>query len=261
MWAVYLIAAILALPVVVDLLAFLVRAPLRSGPPGDAERGLVIFVESIRWLGVRWGFSSCGRGLRQAGFGGELLYWRWHAAWRAWLVLPAIMDAGMLEAEAGRLAEFIARQRREHPDRPIWLIGYSCGGYVAVRALERLGGDVRIESAAVLAGAFSPQRDLSAAARRVRGRIVLCSSLLDWFIIGLGTLVFGTADRKHTLSAGMVGLRGHSGVAEAGRLVEVKWRPALMGLGQFGGHFTAPAAGFIGRRVAPPMGIGHTPPR
>lgn len=258
MWAVYVIAAVLALPLVVDVLAFLVLAPRRRCPRGDAEKGLVIFVESIRWLGVRWGLSTCERGLRKAGFAGEMLYWRWHAAWRGWLVVPAIVDRGMLEAQARRLADFIAQRRRSDPDRPIYLIGYSCGGYVAVRALELLDESVRVDAAVALAGAFSPRRDLSAAAARIRDRLIVCSSPLDWLIIGLGTLLLGTGDRRHVLSAGMVGLRGppRSEADPTGRVVEIRWRPALIALGYFGGHFTAPAAGFITHHLAPAMGIG-----
>src|SRR5271170_7897276 len=69
--------------------------------------GLVIFVESIRWLGHRWGMRAGRRGLRGAGFTGEFRYWKWHSAWRGWLVLPAAMDRAMLEREARRLAIFV----------------------------------------------------------------------------------------------------------------------------------------------------------
>lgn len=227
----------------------------RADRGGDKDKGLVIFVEPVRWLSVRWGMRPAAAGLRDAGFEGEFLYWRWHATWRGWLVLPAIMDRAMLERQARKLAEFIADRRREHPDGPIFLIGYSCGGYVAVRAMELLPDGLRVHAAATLAGVFAPSRDLAPACDRVRGKLVVCSSFLDCLIAGLGTLVFGTADRKHVLSAGMVGVRKRAN--EDPRIVQVRWRPSMIRSGHWGGHFSAAARGFIRRYVAPQLGIGQ----
>jgi hypothetical protein len=257
-------AAVLFGPVIVDALSVLGRVRLPVDRGGAAAGGVVIFVESIRWLGIRWGLRSVTAGFRRAGFGGEVLYWRWHATWRGWLVLPAIMDASRLEQEARRLAELIVARRRERPDAPIHLVGYSCGGYIAVRALELLPSDVTVDAAALLAPAMDPRRDLAAARSRLAGPLVVVSSLLDWFIVGLGTLAFGTGDRKHTPSAGMVGLRGagREGTRDggcgdaAGRVVEIRWGPGLVRFGHLGGHFGAPTAGFVRRCVAPAMGVG-----
>lgn len=229
----------------------------RRDAGGDPEEGLVIFAESIRWLGVRWGARTAAAGLRAAGFEGEFRTWRWHAGWRGWLVLPAILDAAMLERESRRLAGFISAQRRAHPDRPLYVLGYSCGGYVAVRALELLGPDVRVTAAATLAGAYAPTRDLAPACRHVDGPLVVCSSVADLIIAGLGTLLFGTADRKHALSAGRVGVRPPADIAP--RVRQLRWRPAMIACGHWGEHFSAAAAGFVRRHLAPALGIRPRP--
>lgn len=223
----------------------------RREATGNDEKGLVIFAESIRWLGVRWGAAAAAAGLRDAGFEGRFLYWPWHTWWQGTLVLPAILTRGLLEREARKLADFITDRRREYPHRPIYLMGYSCGAFVAVRALELLDEAVQVDAAAMLAGAFDPGRDLSPACARVSGAMVVTSSLADWLIIGLGTLVFGTADRKHSFSAGMVGLSRQD---EAG-IVEIRWRPRMIRSGHSGSHFGASARGFIARHVATAMGI------
>lgn len=220
---------------------------------GRADRGLVIFVESIRWLGVAWGMRTVARGLRQAGFEGRFLYWRWHRRWRGWLVLPAIRDRALLASEARKLAGFIADRRRRCGEVPIHVIGYSCGGFVAVRALELLPPGVAVDGAALLAAAFAPDRDLSAACDHVRGGLVVCSSGADWLIVGLGTLVWGTADGRHTFSVGAVGVRGPS--AGDPRVRSIRWHPGLARLGHWGGHFAASAAGFVRCCVAPALGI------
>ncbi|MBN1554326.1 MAG: hypothetical protein JXA11_06245 [Phycisphaerae bacterium] len=220
-------------------------------PNGDARHGVVFFVESIRWLSIPWGRRACQAGLRKAGFLGEFRYWRWHGAWRAWLVLPAIMDHRMLENQAQRLADCITEEKRAHPDLPIRLMGYSCGAYIATRALELLPDDVQVESVATLAGAINPWRDLRPACRHVRGAFVVSSCVFDVVIVGLGTLIFGTADRKHVPSQGMVGHLGPAGE----NLVPLRWRLGMIPTGNIGGHFAAAATNYIARLVAPMMGI------
>jgi len=226
----------------------------RAHLDGDPKAGLVIFVEPIRWLSVPWGLRQATSGLRRAGFAGEVLHWKWHSWWRGWLVLPALMHRAFLEERAGRLAAFIASERADHPDRPIYLVGYSCGGFLTVRALELLPEGVTVNAAAVLAGAMSPKRDLTDACAHVDGTMVVTSSLGDWLIVGLGTLVFGTADRVHALSMGMVGPAREP----PRRLVHLPWRMSMLSLWHLGGHFSAVAPRFIATFVAPAMGIAPT---
>jgi len=221
----------------------------------QGARGVVIFVESIRWLGVRWGMRTAAKGLRQAGYEGEFLYWKWHSTWRACLVIPALVDRGLLERESQRLADYVARCRKEHPDQPIYLIGYSGGGYVTVRALELLDGTHQVDSAAVLAGAFSPRRDLRGACRSIVGPLVVSSSLDDWLIVGLGTLLFGTADGVRIPSVGM------TGPSERGdrcpQVVSIRWRLGMAVWGHLGGHFSAASSALMRREVAGAMSIGN----
>ncbi|MDP6546502.1 MAG: hypothetical protein QGH60_21195 [Phycisphaerae bacterium] len=220
----------------------------------QSDRGVVIFVESIRWLGVRWGMRTAAKGLRQAGYEGEFLYWKWHSTWRACLVIPALADRGLLERESQRLADFVARRRGEHPDQPIYLVGYSCGGYVTVRALELLDGAHRVDAAAVLAGAFSPRRDLRAACRSVSGAVVISSSPADWLIVGLGTLLFGTADRVWIPSVGMTGPSARG--VQCPQVISIRWRIGMVVQGHFGGHFSAASSALIRREISGAMGIG-----
>ncbi|NBB94898.1 MAG: alpha/beta fold hydrolase [Planctomycetes bacterium] len=238
-----IVTALLALRAAVRLLA---AGFAHKDPGGDAEQGLVIFAESIRWLNVPWGAATTAAGLRRGGYRGEVLYWRWHSGWRGTLVLPAIMDRKLLQREAERLADFIAEQRRDKPDRPIYLMGYSCGTFIATRALELLDEDIHVDGLALLAGAFSPKRDLNPAADRVRGQVVVCSAWLDGIVL-LGTLLAGTADRTWTPSIGAAGYRGPA----CEKVRELRWRPAMVRLGWLGDHFTAPATRLIATRVWP----------
>ena len=217
----------------------------------------MLFVEPLRWLGVRWGRNQAAAGLRRAGFTGQFVFWQWDPTWRAMLVLPTIAAPAFLDRQARRLADRILELRRADPGRAIHLMGYSCGGFVAVRALELLPDGVAVDSLVLLASAFSPWRDLTPAAAHVRGSVVVCSSGID-MIVGLGTLLVGTADRVWTPSIGTLGYRGPA----RGEIVSLRWRPAWIRYGHWGSHFTAPAERFIAEKVAPAMGIvaTDTPP-
>ncbi|MCK5114454.1 MAG: hypothetical protein KAR11_06800 [Phycisphaerae bacterium] len=219
----------------------------KKDPGGDSSRGLLIFSESLRWMSVPWGKASCAAGFRRAGFKGEFVFWKWHETWRAWLVFPTIAAPKMLERQSQRLADYITEKYRENPAREIYLVGYSCGGYVATRALELLDDDVKIRGVAQLAPAMSPWRDLQKAASHVDGEMIICSSCVDAIIVGVGTVISGTADRKHVPSMGMLGYLGKP----CDNVSNLRWNPKMILLGHTGGHFAAPTERFIAKLVAP----------
>jgi len=244
-------------------LFWIVYAILAAGPHfwsprdggGDAEKGLAVWVEPVAFPALRWGERTAATALRRAGFGGEFVFWSWHARWRGLLVLPALMARERIEREAQRLADLIARRRGERPDAPIYLLGYSCGGFVALRALELLPEGVRVTGAALLAAVFSPRRDLAPALSHVDDKLVVSASLMDWGICGLGTLLFGTGDRKFTPSAGMLGVLGSD--RDHPKLRQLRWRPGMIPEGILGLHDWCLPAGVLARYVLPGMGIRH----
>ncbi len=242
--ALWTIALLIVANGVISILPHFVTRRRAAASPRAA---LVIFAESIRWLNVRWGTRTVSAALARCGYLGEFLYWRWHAAWRGTLILPCIMARGLLEREARRLADFIIEQRRQCPQRPIYLVGYSCGGYIATRALELLPPGIRVEGVVLLAAALDPRRDLALAASAVGGNMVITSSPGDWLILGLGTLLFGTGDRRWRPSMGMIGPAG----ACPPNVRHLRWRLRDVATGHTGGHFGASAAGYFQARIAP----------
>ncbi len=243
----FLAVVVMAVYVLPRLFMALRAKPIEAGDPHE---GIVLFIEPLRWLGVRWGRCEAAAGLRRAGFTGEFVCWEWNPTWRAMLVLPTIAAPGFLDRQARRLADRVLELRQTCPDRPVHLMGYSCGGFVAVRALELLPANVEVDSLTLLAGAFSPRRDLNPAAGRVRGPVIVSSSAMD-MVVGLGTLLIGTTDRVRTPSIGALGYRGPA----CGKVVPVRWRPAWIRLGHWGSHFTAPAERFVSTCIAPEMGL------
>jgi len=232
------------------------QARVVAGGPYPA--GLAIFVGGLRWAGVRWGLRRVPAGLADAGFDGTVVYWQWHGPVAGVFCLPIYRNRHGIEREARRLARFLGDWRRAHPDAPLYVLGCSAGGYVALRGLELLGEGMSVTAAALLSAAVDPARDLRVAAGHVAGPLVNSSSPLDCVVLGLGTCLLGTADGRHGPAAGMVGLR--RAAAPPGKVVEIRWRPRMMLAGRFGGHSSCTPRRYIARYIAPAMGIRRATP-
>ena len=171
---------------------------------------------------------------------------RWHAdltdldnhhRWAAWTANQALA--------------FQAAQ----PNAPVFMVAKSAGSAVVVRALEQLPPN-SIDLAVLLAPALSPTYDLSAALRAVKDEIVAFWSPFDVFMLGLGTLMFGTVDRVCCRSAGLVGFRlppdASADTRKAyRRLRQVPWRVPMAITGYCGGHFGTNLPTFLARYVLP----------
>ena len=118
-----------------------------------------------------------------------------------------------------------------------------------------IGFDV-MAGVALAAGAFLlaatvwPGYDLTAALRHVSGRLIYIHSRGDWLINGLGPLLFGTADRKHTPAAGTVGFRHRPADDVADRLFRVAYNRRFARSGYLGDHFTVASSGLARDHVA-----------
>ena len=174
------------------------------------------------------------------------------------LFLPHLVSYDLNRYAARRIAGRLARYAYEYPGRPIWLVGQSGGGGVAVLVLEELPQGMQVEGAVLLAPALGPHYNLAFALRRCRRAIYNYYSPGDLLFLGLGTTVFGTIDRAHGSAAGCVGFRVPDNLAPdekalySSRLVQVN-----CSLGHFQGHLglhlTSSNAGFVASTVAVPM--------
>jgi hypothetical protein len=152
------------------------------------------------------GFDICGTGLSYVmgaeGFCHAVEICRWGHGFGRWLA--DLTDVANRDAQALSIAQMVARFQNAQPEGQVFMVAKSGGAGVIVRALELLEQDA-VERAVLLAPALSPKYDLSRALSAVRNEMVVFWSPLDVFILGLGTLVFGTTDRVRTRGAGLVG--------------------------------------------------------
>ncbi len=98
---------------------------------------------------------------------------------------------------------------------------------------------------ALVGSGLSPDYDLSAALHHTKAGILTVESRLDAFFLGIGTRLLGTADRRWTFAAGMVGFRRPSDPAVADKLHRTQWSPRFIRQGWLGGHVSIASPWFV----------------
>ncbi len=156
---------------------------------------------------------------------------------------------------AARLARKLLAFRRAHPRTVIHLLAFSGGAGIALFACERLSGRRVIETLALAGPAVSPQYNLAPALQAVRRCYALVSRRDRW-ILGIGTRVFGTTDRKYSPSAGMLGFSMPAGLSQEDleayqRCREIRWSPSLRRDGHRGGHTAWVSLPFLRNHLLP----------
>jgi pimeloyl-ACP methyl ester carboxylesterase len=206
---------------------------LRPPTEEEMDRGYVLFLPGVETTGVH--LNGMIAGLRDGGEDRAIDVDMWGV--RPFGVIANLDHYEANCKEAARLAGKVADYRRAHPDAPVTIIGYSAGGGMALFTAERLPEDVELDRIVLIAAAISPRYNLSKSIARCRRGIVNIYSEMDWAIVGFGTEVFGTMDRKNTVSAGYTGFENGNGVLSTRPgLTQIGWVPAWRKLGHGGDH-------------------------
>ncbi|HEX8911143.1 MAG TPA: hypothetical protein VF796_02205, partial [Humisphaera sp.] len=191
-------------------------AVLPPGFPIDTSKAWLLHVPGI--AGESHIDHTLFAGMRDAGFAGPLELYDWTGLRKG---LAALINREQNEAEAQKVADKIVAQRKRDPNGQIVVTGHSGGTGIVIFALEKLPPGVTVDGVLLLSPALSPDYDLSAALSKVRGRMYVFSSNLDLFVLGLGTKVFGTIDRKQGESAGRVGFNVPANAADPKQYVKL----------------------------------------
>ncbi len=205
--------------------------------------------------GLLFGPLMVRRALRQAGYEAATIIFDWHRGFRG-DVLCDLMMLRRNKLEAARLVRRIRAVRRENPETTIHLIGFSGGGGIAAFAAERLPCEGLIDTLILLAPALSPTYNLAPALCHVR-RCYVTTSPRDVFLLGVGTGIFGTIDRKHSRGAGLTGFHMLPDIRPEEtqlyqRLRQIQWTPELKADGHHGGHTAWATVGYL-RKHLPAM--------
>ncbi len=215
-----------------------------------SDRGLVLVLTGIEGVsrinkGICWGLADAG-----IDWAIELVDWTVPGAY-----LNNLRHQERNRRKAEDIASRIVRYQMSYPNRPVFLIGQSGGGGMAVWIAEAMPPGGRVDGLVLLSAALSPGYLLDVSIRNSRRGIVSFFSGKDWVFLGAGTTAWGTMDGKHTASAGMVGFdvptRSGRPPGTYQKLFQVAWHKQMARTGHAGGHATSGERHFIARYVAP----------
>ena len=200
------------------------------------DHGLVVSLGGVG--GLNWGTRWLRSGLDEAGVKAAIVIYDWSKG-PGGMFVGDLMDASRNRAVAQDLARTVATYAAAMPERPVTLIGHSGGAAVVVWALEAMPERCRVERVVLLAPALAPDYDLSEALARVQERMYVMYSPADVGLMAAGTAVFGTMDRRHSVSAGLVGFNLPADAADRSQYAkvrQVRWALDLAKSGHLGGH-------------------------
>jgi len=104
-----------------------------------------------------------------------------------------------------RIAKLIENYQDEHPGRPVFLVGHSGGGGVAVFAAEGLSEGRQVDGLVLLSASIWAGYDLTKALGRCRSGIVNFYNPEDVGLLAIGTTVTSNVDGMRGPSAGLNG--------------------------------------------------------
>jgi hypothetical protein len=226
----------------------------RLRQPARLANGLAVVLPGIEGRGPV--SRSIFRGINDSGFPGAVILWDWTTG--LWpLLLFHLRSQRRNRRKGSALARLVIAYQNDYPGQPVYLVGHSGGAAVAAWAMEALPEGRAVTGAVMLGAALSPAFPLGPALRKVRGHLWSFWSPLDLPLLGAGTLIFGTSDGRHSVSAGLCGFNVPRGAtAEVKELYHRRLRQRRYKLGmarQFnlGGHFGCANRVFVAEVVAP----------
>lgn len=221
----------------------------KYGGEARLERGLILVLPGIEGPGPL--SSSILDGLIDAGADQAVIVYRWgRPVPVAGMVMNEVDFVGN-HAAGKRLAKYIEKYQDRHPGQPVYLIGHSGGGGVAVFAAESLSKDHAVDRIVLLSPSISADYNLDKALRHTRGGIVNFWSPNDVGVLVLGTSLLGNVDGGHGPAAGAIGFKSDEDSLERSGLHQVEWNPAMEGSGNYGGHTDSAGREFVTSYVAP----------
>jgi pimeloyl-ACP methyl ester carboxylesterase len=222
------------------------------------EHGLIIVLPGVEGSGpLNW---SIVRGLLDSGERAAVRLVDWTTGF--WPFFSFHLRAARRNRLIARnVARMIIDYRNTYGDRPAYLVGHSGGAALAVWVLEALPEDCPVSAAVLLGVALSPGYDLGPALERTQEGIWSFFSPLDLLFLTVGTLLFGTFDGLHRVSAGWCGFSAPP-TESARRLYRNKlhqycYVPRMIGRFHPGGHFGWANRVFVAETIAPLLAAGR----
>jgi len=143
------------------------------------------------------------------------------------------------------MAKIVTDYQDKYPDRPVYIVGHSGGGGVAVFTAEAMPEGRQIDGLILLSASISSAYDLKKALSHCRNGIVSFYNKGDSTLLGLGTIVIGTVDGTHGPSAGLIGFDAFDKPG-----YESLYQVKMVGVSE-DSHTTSTQTGFVANFVTP----------
>ncbi len=212
--------------------------------PSRMANGLVIILPGIE--GVSSNNINIRRGLESSGSNKAMPIHSWGRP------IPGI---GMLLNQADfvgnklagvRIARMIEQYQDNHPGQPVYVVGHSGGGGVAVFTAEGLSKGRQLDGLILLSASIHSEYDLTKALSHCKQGIVNFYNEDDIGLLAIGTTLISNVDGRRGPSAGLSGFKKYkAGNSHA----KVYQRKISTGIGD--PHTAATRPSFVRRRVAP----------
>lgn len=228
------------------------RLDKKSSRLSDPSQGTVFVLDGVG--GIMLVPLCVRRGLWDAGVPWSVELYDWHSGPRGEL-LGDLIAYRRNQRKAAVFAEVLTARRRQYPDVPLHVVAFSGGSGLAAFAIEKLPADVQLDVVVLGCSALSPHYRLTGMLQHVR-RCVALVSRRDVFLIGVGTTLFGTMDRRFRPGAGLRGFRRPTPFDDADacayqKLHQLQWQPHMANLGHYGHHVGCATSAFTSHTIAP----------
>lgn len=233
--------------------------------PQLQDRGVVIILPGIE--GESAFNTRLREGLAEAGVPYALPIWPWGSQIPIVRLAMNEMDVQGNIVAGMRLAMWIASYQNQHPGCPVYLVGHSGGGGIAVfaaEALAHLPGRRTITGMVLLSPSVTASRDLTEALSACELGIACFYNESDVGLLWLGTTLMGNVDGGRGSSAGRTGFRppapgdGDAKKAAYRKVFQVDTTTGLMNI--LGAHMADTRSAFVRKYVAPWVQSDSWPP-
>ena len=222
--------------------------------PERLKRGYTIVVVGVN--GDNMLNAGLAPGIVEGGYSGAVEVIDWTTGY--WpLFVYHLRSNARHDSGARVISERVVAYRRRYPGREVNLVAHSAGAAVSLEALEELPESESVDRVVLLAAAVSPAHDLRPALAHCRVGLWNYYQPQDVVALWAGTIVAGTADGHHLMSAGAVGFWPRTGLTEAeqnllkDKLVQMPYEPRMALSGNLGGHFQCVNHRFVAEWIAP----------
>ncbi len=148
---------------------------------------------------------SIRAGILEAGGGQAIPIYHWGRPLPAIGMLLNQVDVIGNRVEAAKIAEMIVNYQKSFSGKPVYVIGHSGGGGMAVFVAEAMPEGSKIDGLVLLSASISAGYDLTKAISKTRSGIVNFYNPKDGVMLAIATTVAGNMDGGHSPAAGLNG--------------------------------------------------------